>query len=154
MIGLHKAIGTVLGLGFAPKGPGTFGTLGGVIFLGILLHFNIDWNVWAQLITIILVFVIGTWSTNALIAEWNMEDPQRVVVDELVGYLITMFLIPLSWQTILLGFVLFRFFDILKPLGIRYIDTHVKGGLGVMLDDVLAGIYALIVLQGYMYFIS
>jgi len=148
---LHKAIATVLGLGYAPKGPGTFGTLGGVIFLGILLHFNIPLTLPTLLILIVVTFVAGVISTNQLIPQWG-EDPQRVVMDEFNGYLITMILVPLSWTTILLGFVLFRFFDILKPLGIRTIDTKVKGGMGVMLDDVLAGIYALICMQIYLYF--
>ena len=148
---LHKAIATVLGLGYAPKGPGTFGTLGGVIFLGILLHFNIPLTLPTLLILIVVTFVAGVISTNQLIPQWG-EDPQRVVMDEFNGYLITMILVPLSWTTILLGFVLFRFFDILKPLGIRAIDTKVKGGMGVMLDDVLAGIYALICMQIYLYF--
>ncbi|MDA8692731.1 phosphatidylglycerophosphatase A [Saprospiraceae bacterium] len=152
MLWLHKAIATVLGLGYAPKGPGTFGTLGGVIFLGILLHFNIPFSLAALLITIVVTFVLGTYSTNQLIPQWG-EDPQSVVMDEFNGYLITMILVPLSWTTILLGFVLFRFFDILKPLGIRTIDTKVKGGLGVMLDDVLAGVYALICMHVYLYFI-
>jgi phosphatidylglycerophosphatase A len=151
MLWLHKAIATVLGLGYAPKGPGTFGTLGGVIFLGILLHFNIPLSLPPLLITIIITFILGTYSTNQLIPQWG-EDPQRVVMDEFVGYLITMILVPLSWTTILLGFVLFRFFDILKPFGIRTIDTKVKGGLGVMLDDVLAGLYALLCMHLYLYF--
>ncbi len=150
MIWLHKAIATVLGLGYAPKGPGTFGTLGGVIFLGILLHFNIPLSQPVLLGLIIITFVLGIISTDKLIPQWG-EDPQRVVMDELNGYLITMIMVPLSWTTILLGFVLFRFFDILKPLGIRAIDTKVKGGLGVMLDDVLAGIYALICMHAYLY---
>ncbi len=150
MIWLHKAIATVLGLGYAPKGPGTFGTLGGVIFLGILLHFNIPLSQPVLLGLIIITFVLGVISTDKLIPHWG-EDPQRVVMDELNGYLITMIMVPLSWTTILLGFVLFRFFDILKPLGIRAIDTKVKGGLGVMLDDVLAGIYALICMHAYLY---
>jgi len=151
MMWLHKAIATVLGLGYAPKGPGTFGTLGGVIFLGILLHFNIPLTLPTLLILIVVTFVAGVISTNQLIPQWG-EDPQRVVMDEFNGYLITMILVPLSWTTILLGFVLFRLFDILKPLGIRTIDTKVKGGMGVMLDDVLAGIYALICMQIYLYF--
>lgn len=150
MLWLHKAIATVLGLGYAPKGPGTFGTFGGVIFLGILLHFNIPFSLMALIITIVVTFALGTYSTNQLIPQWG-EDPQRVVMDEFNGYLITMILVPLSWTTILLGFVLFRFFDILKPLGIRAIDTKVKGGLGVMLDDVLAGVYALICMHVYLY---
>ena len=145
MTWLHKAIATV------PKGPGTFGTLGGVIFLGILLHFDIPFSLLALAITILITFILGVISTNHLIPDWG-EDPQRVVMDEFVGYLITMILVPLSWTNILLGFILFRFFDILKPLGIRAIDTKVKGGMGVMLDDVLAGIYALVVMHAYLYF--
>lgn len=150
MMWLHKAITTVLGLGYSPIAPGTFGALAGVILLGIFYHFNIPLSLGLLLALIIITSLVGIWSTDKVIPDWG-DDPSRVVVDELAGYLITMLFVPLNWTTILIGFALFRFFDILKPLGIRWIDQNVKGGTGVMLDDILAGIYACLALHAYLY---
>jgi len=94
---------------------------------------------------IILTTIIGAIVTNQLEKEWG-EDPSKVVIDEIIGVWITLLFVPLTWQNILIGFVLFRVFDIWKPLGIRSLEA-IKNGWGVMLDDVLAGIYANIILQ-------
>jgi len=147
---LHKAIVTVLGLGYAPIAPGTFGAMGGVILVGVYHHFNWPLTILALSIYILVFAIIGIWSTDKVVPLWG-DDPSKVVVDELVGYLITLLFVPLTWTNIWIAFVLFRFFDILKPLGIRTIDQKVKGGLGVMLDDVLAGIYACVVLHAYLF---
>lgn len=153
MMWFHKTVVTVFGLGYAPKAPGTFGTLGAVLLLGLCLHFNINYSWPIQIAVILLSSLLGIISTNKVISEWG-DDPSRVVIDEFAGYLLGMLLIPLSWTNILLGLILFRFFDILKPLGIRKIDDNVKGGLGVMLDDILAGVYTLICLQAINYFFN
>lgn len=147
---LHKAIVTVLGLGYAPIAPGTFGAMGGVILVGAYHHFNWPLSTLILLFYIIAFALVGIWSTDKVIPHWG-DDPSKVVVDELVGYLITLLFVPLSWTNILIAFVLFRFFDILKPLGIRSIDEKIKGGTGVMLDDVLAGVYASLVLHAYLF---
>jgi len=142
MLTIHKAITTVMGLGFAPFAPGTFGAGGAVLFYWLLATYApSSISLWPLLGYILFFSVIGIYSTNKVISLWG-DDPSKVVMDEFVGFLITMLFVNPSFKTILLGFVLFRFFDILKPLGIRTIDKKVKGGLGVMLDDVLAGIYA------------
>ena len=73
-----------------------------------------------------------------------MHDHGAIVWDEIVGFLITMFLVPLSWQSVVVGFVLFRIFDIFKPWPISFIDKNVHGGLGIMLDDIIAGFAALV----------
>jgi phosphatidylglycerophosphatase A len=73
----------------------------------------------------------------------DVHDDSSIVWDEIAGMMITMLAVPLSWQTLLIGFVLFRFFDILKPWPISYLDKHVHGGFGIMIDDVLAGLFAL-----------
>lgn len=146
MINIHKAITTVIGLGFAPIAPGTFGTIGAVFFYYLL---SLVYPTVPALLLVVLsvIFgVIGIWSTDKVIPLWG-DDPSKVVIDEFVGYLITMILVPTNFRYMILGFILFRFFDILKPLGIRYLDKNLKGGLGVMLDDVLAGIYACITLH-------
>ncbi len=149
---LHKAITTVMGLGYAPIAPGTFGTIGAVIFYYLLsLYFT---QVPAPLLVVlsIVLAIIGIWSTDKVIPLWG-DDPSKVVMDEFVGYLITMILIPTELRYMILGFVLFRFFDILKPLGVRYLDKNLKGGLGVMMDDVLAGVYACISLHLIVYYL-
>jgi len=138
----HKALTTVMGLGYAPIAPGTFGSIGAFFCCYLLAHFHGPdvYNKHVIIISLVLTLA-GIWSTDKLIPEWG-EDPQKVVLDEYVGYLITLFMVPFTLHNLIAALVLFRFFDILKPLGIRTIDTKVKGGTGVMLDDVLAGIYA------------
>lgn len=95
---------------------------------------------------------MGIFVTDKLTDEWG-KDPSKVVIDEVIGMWITMIFIPFSWTNLLFGFILFRFFDIAKPLGVRKME-NLKGGTGVMMDDVLAGIYANIVLQVIVYFMN
>ena len=138
----HKALTTVLGLGYAPIAPGTFGSIGAFFCCYLIAHFHgiQTYNLFI-IVTSVLLTIIGIWSTNKLTPEWG-EDLSKVVLDEYIGYLITLLLVPFTLKNLLIALLLFRFFDILKPLGIRFIDKNVKGGAGVMLDDVLAGIYA------------
>ena len=146
-LGFHKAVATVLGLGYAPFGPGTFGTLGAVLSCYAYQAFFEDFPSVVVLVSGSIIFgVVGIWSTEVVSREWG-DDPSRVVMDEYVGYLISLLFIPLNHVTLISAFILFRFFDILKPLGIGYIDKNVKGSLGVMLDDVLAGVYSCITLH-------
>lgn len=144
----HKTVSTVFGLGMAPFAPGTFGALGAVLFLYLLKFTAIDLSIGLSSTLILVLTLLGTWSTSHVIKEWG-NDPSRVVVDEFVGLLMAIFFLPLTHTNIWGAFVLFRFFDILKPLGIRYLDTHIKGAWGVMLDDVLAGIYSFLVLYAF-----
>ena len=99
----------------------------------------------------VLFTIIGTWSISALGDEWG-HDPGKIVIDEVVGVWITLFFVPFSWVNVLLAFVIFRFFDILKPLGIKTIDKKMHTSFSVMLDDILAGVYSAIVLQLIIYF--
>ncbi|NNE26114.1 MAG: phosphatidylglycerophosphatase A [Saprospiraceae bacterium] len=147
----HKSIATVLGLGYAPKAPGTFGALGAVLFLAIFKCLGQPISELYLIPVIIIVTLIGTYSTHKVIPLWG-NDPSKVVVDEFVGCLIAILFLPHSWIHIGLAFGLFRFFDILKPLGVRTLDTKLKGAWGVMLDDVLAGIYACLTLHLIHYF--
>ncbi len=146
MIHFHKAIATVIGLGYAPIAPGTFGTIGAVIFISLLSYFGIALPTLMLIGIILISALIGIWSTDQVIPEWG-DDPSKVVIDEFVGYLITMLFVPLELKYIFAAFILFRFFDILKPFGIRFLDKNIKGGTGVMMDDVLAGIYACVCLH-------
>jgi len=137
----HKAITTVFGLGFAPFAPGTFGALGAILFYYILMYFGIDLSILQLSVLIIVTTLLGVWSTEKVIPKWG-DDPSKVVVDEFVGILVTMMFVPVTHFNLWIAFVLFRFFDILKPLGIRTLDQKLKSAWGVMLDDVLAGVYA------------
>jgi phosphatidylglycerophosphatase A len=136
------------GLGLAPKAPGTFGTL-----LGIPLLFLMPTNLVAYLIVLVALFALGVWVCDACAKNLGVHDHPGIVWDEVVGYLITMIAVPKTLVWIVVGFILFRFFDILKPWPISWIDKHVEGGMGIMLDDVLAGVFALIVIQVALYFI-
>jgi len=146
---LYKTIATGFGSGYVPIAPGTAGAALGCLLLWIYIHFFGVASYWSFQLgflgMIILTTIIGAIVTNQLEKEWG-EDPSKVVIDEIIGVWITLLFIPLTWQNILIGFVLFRFFDIWKPLGIRNLEA-IKNGWGVMLDDVLAGIYANIILQ-------
>lgn len=136
------------GLGLAPKAPGTFGTL-----LGIPLLFLMPTNLVAYLVVLVVLFALGVWCCDACAKNLGVHDHPGIVWDEVVGYLITMIAVPKTLLWVVVGFILFRFFDILKPWPISWIDKHVDGGMGIMLDDVLAAVFALIVIQIALYFI-
>ena len=95
------------------------------------------------------MFSIGVWFFHVTERDLGVHDYPGIVWDEIVGYLITMFMAPAGWQWIVLGFVLFRLFDIWKPFPIRALERRIQGGFGNMFDDALAGIYSLLVLQGF-----
>lgn len=137
-------IGTGFGAGFWPWGPGTAGAVLAML-IWLTLH-QILLPIYLFFFTISLIFVftiLGTWATAKLQPFWS-EDPQRVVVDEMVGVW-TPLLLATNWQEALLALILFRFFDIVKPLGIRQLDRR-HGAFWVMADDLLAGIYSALVL--------
>ncbi|WP_455219406.1 phosphatidylglycerophosphatase A family protein [Kaarinaea lacus] len=132
-----------LGSGLAPKAPGTAGTLVAIpIYLlldGLLL--------WQYLVIVIAGLIVGIWICDVAARQLGVHDDPSIVWDEIIGFLITMIAAPVGWFWIVTGFVLFRFFDIVKPWPIRTIDRRVAGGMGIMLDDVLAGIYSLVCMQ-------
>jgi len=131
------------GTGLIPKLPGTAGTLVGVLFY-ILLQF-LPWPIYTAL-TVILAMA-GIWICGRTAIDIGVHDHPGIVWDEIVGYLITMLLAPSGWMWILIGFCLFRFFDIYKPWPIGWVDKRVSGGLGIMADDVLAAVYSMISLR-------
>lgn len=136
------------GSGLIPRGPGTAGTLVGVIVYLLLTSLS----VWLYGVITVLLFALGVFVSGHTARKLGVEDPGAVNWDELVGYLVTMSAVPHhlntpeAWLWILLGFVLFRIFDIFKPWPIRWLDRNVKGGLGIMLDDVAAGVISAILL--------
>lgn len=156
---IAKTIATGLGSGLAPVAPGTFGTAFGLLcYVGIAYGMGVVDNESDAmsfnylLIGLTLLFtIIGTWSVSALDGEWG-HDPGKIIIDEVVGVWITLFFVPFSWENILLAFIIFRFFDILKPLGIKKIDKQMHTSFSVMLDDILAGVYSAIVLHLIIYF--
>ncbi|GAB4288036.1 MAG: phosphatidylglycerophosphatase A [Thiohalomonadaceae bacterium] len=138
------------GSGLASKAPGTFGTLVAVPFYWLLS----DLRLAPYLALVMAAAMLGVWLCDYTAAALGEHDHPAIVWDEVVGYFITMTAAPSGWHWLLLGFVLFRLFDILKPWPIRWADRHVHGGLGIMLDDVLAGMMAWLVLQGVALFVS
>lgn len=142
-------IGTGFGSGFWPWGPGTAGAaLATLMWIAAGLLLSPTLLFVTTLLSIIVFTALGTWATARLQPFWG-EDPHRVVVDEMVGVW-TPLLIASNWQEALMALLLFRFFDILKPLGIRSLDRR-QGAFWVMADDLLAGIYAGIVLYLIIY---
>ena len=131
------------GSGMAPYAPGTFGTLAAVPIYLLLQPLGLP----IYLLITVIAFVAGIWLCGETAQALGVHDHSGIVWDEVVGYLVTMIAVPLDWKWILLGFLLFRLFDVLKPWPIRWIDNKVSGGLGIMLDDILAGFFALITLH-------
>ncbi len=131
------------GLGASPWAPGTFGTLLGIPCYW-LMH---DLPLAFYLGVLALMFAAGVWACDYTARALGVHDHPAIVLDEVVGYLVAMIAAPAGWMWMAAGFVLFRLFDIWKPWPIHVLDRHVHGGLGIMLDDVVAGVYALGVLQ-------
>lgn len=131
------------GSGALPLAPGTFGTL--VAIPIYLLMAELPLAIYLGLVAIMTA--VGIWLCQVTSRDLGVHDHAGIVWDEIVGYLITMIAVPVSWQWVLTGFVLFRIFDIMKPWPIRWADRQVHGGLGIMLDDVLAAVYAGLIMQ-------
>ena len=126
------------GSGLAPRAPGTFGTLVAVPLAVALKQLPVT----GQLAVIVLAFLLGVWICDRVGKRLGVTDHGAMVWDEFVGYWLAVLLVPGSWPWLLAGFVLFRFFDILKPWPIRVLEKRLPGGLGVMFDDVIAGVMA------------
>lgn len=131
------------GSGAAPKAPGTFGTLMAIPLYLLLAQLPL----WAYVVALVVSFAVGIYLCEQTSKDMGVHDHGGIVWDEFVGFWIAMTALPFHWAWILAGFVLFRLFDILKPWPISWLDKRVHGGLGIMIDDVLAGIFALIILQ-------
>jgi phosphatidylglycerophosphatase A len=136
-------LATGFGVGYSPIAPGTLGTL-----VAIPIYYFLS-EIPSPLYEITLVgfFFLSVWvSENAEVFFGRKDDP-RIVIDEIMGFLVTTLWVPKTLRFIIMGFFLFRFFDILKPFPIRFMEKKFKGGYGVVLDDVMAGVYANIVLH-------
>ena len=144
---LERTIASFFYVGFVPIIPGTFGSMGGVAlyFLMQPLH---SWQIYLAVFAFITL--IGIWSAGKAEHNSGIVDPSFVVIDEVAGQLATLFLIPFSWVFVVAGFVLFRFLDIVKPFPARQAE-RLPGGWGIMLDDVIVGIYGNIIMHGGVY---
>lgn len=136
-----------LGSGLAPKAPGTAGTL-----LAVPLYLAMQ-NMSLALYAAITVAItaLGIWICSYTAKKLEVRDHPAIVIDEIAGFLITMFAVPTGWVWLVTGFILFRLFDILKPWPISWLDRNLKGGTGIMLDDVAAGLAASGLIHGYLY---
>ncbi len=123
--------------------PGTMGTLVAVPLAYVVMGFG-PLALWA---TTLVVTLVGTWAAGRFCRLTKTHDNQRIVVDEVAGYLLTLALVPRTPANLILAFVLFRLLDIAKPWPIRVVDRRVKGGFGVMADDLLAGLIGAVVLR-------
>lgn len=132
-----------LGSGAIPFAPGTWGTLLAIPFYLLVRPLPLI----AYIIFLLCFIAFSAWISNIVSKEIGIHDHPGMNIDEFAGFFVTMINAPHYWGYIVLGFCLFRIFDIFKPFGIRYIDQHIKGGFGMILDDVIAGVYAAIIIQ-------
>ena len=135
--------------GYLPKAPGTWGSLVGLLLFFLLHSLSLP----VYLAVTAGLFVVGSFAAGEAEKILDNRDPGVVVIDEIVGIMITMIAVPATPLTMALGFVLFRIFDIVKPFPVNFFDQKFHGGLGIMLDDVMAGIYSLIILQLLLHFV-
>ncbi len=141
MTALALALATSLGVGYIPFAPGTFGSAAGLVLWALL-----PWAPLPSVAATVIVFAVGVWAAGIVERSSGKTDPGIVVIDEVLGMLVTLLFIPVSWPVAFIGFVLFRIFDVLKPYPANRLE-HLHGGLGIMADDAMAGVYANIVLR-------
>jgi phosphatidylglycerophosphatase A len=130
------------GSGLSPKAPGTFGTLVGIPFYLVMQPLPLVY----YLVITAMAFLLGIWLCEQTSRDLGVHDHGGIVWDEVVGYLVTMAVAPSGWEWLIIGFILFRFFDIVKPWPIMWLDQRVKGGFGIMVDDLIAGVFAAVCL--------
>lgn len=138
---LALAVATGLGTGYAPVAPGTFGSA-----VGVLLWLVLPAAPLVQLATIVVAFAAGVWAAGEAERHYGGTDPSAVVIDEIMGMLVALFMVPVAWPGALGAFLLFRVFDVIKPFPVDRLE-YLHGGLGVMADDAMAGVYANLALR-------
>ena len=136
-------LATLFGIGKVSKAPGTVATLATLP----IWYFLAQSGPLVYLTITFLLVPVGIWAAQAYEDHKQSHDSKEIVIDEVVGFLITMAWVPLTWQSAVFGFCLFRFFDIVKPPPIRQLDKKIPGGFGVMVDDIAAGIISSILMQ-------
>lgn len=128
-----------LGSGLSPIAPGTAGTLITVP----LVYFLQQQTILVYTLATLFVLLTGSWICGYAAKKLNVHDHSGIVYDEVAGFMITMYMVPAGWVYMVVGFLLFRFFDAVKPWPISWLDKNVHGGFGIMIDDVLAGVISL-----------
>jgi phosphatidylglycerophosphatase A len=147
-----KLVATFFGMGLLHPGPGSWGSAATVLLWWLLSGWiNLHWQPTAALLLATAAILIGIPAATRMARATRLKDPQFVVIDEVVGQLITLIAVPVSWKSMLLGFILFRGFDIVKPPPVRQLE-HLPEGFGIVIDDVGAGLYALLLMQLALHF--
>lgn len=143
-----KLAGSGLGLGYSPYAPGTCGTLLGIPFILLFAALPLT----TYLVTLITLIILACWIADHAQTLFNEPDSGKIVIDEVIGMICAMVGHDTSWLTVVTAFVIFRAMDIWKPFPARWLDRHMHNGAGVVLDDVVAGVYANILLWILIYF--
>jgi len=139
-------LGTVGWVGYLPVAPGTWGSA-----VGILIYFATwHWAWQAQLALLLGVTLVGTWAADVTAKALNREDPGPVVIDEVAGQLVTLFMTGAGFYGAIIAFFVFRIFDIIKPWPARQLED-LPGGVGIMADDLMAGVYGWVVVAGILW---
>lgn len=141
---LSRSIATVGFIGYLPYAPGTFGTAAGLALI-VLIKPVLQLHVFLACFLII----IGIFASEYAEKSFNRKDPQCIVIDELAGYFCSLIFLPLNWNYMIAAFVLFRLFDIIKPFPIKQLELKLKGGIGIMADDLAAAVYTNLILQAW-----
>lgn len=136
-------IATFFSIGRFPKAPGTVATLATLPVWYLLAQTG----PFIYMFVTFLIVLIGIWAAQAYEDQSSKHDSKEIVIDEVAGFLITMVWVPITWQSAVVGFILFRFFDIVKPPPIRQLDQKIPGGFGVMADDIAAGLISSVIMQ-------
>jgi len=135
-------------VGNIPFAPGTFGSLIGLPFCYLLAEIQLG----AAIIATLLLIGLAIWISNAAERTLKRKDPGCIVVDEMAGMAVTLIGLPFNFTIVVTGFILFRILDILKPFPIRVLDKRLSGGLGIVADDVVAGIFSNIIIRMLLYY--
>lgn len=145
-------IATFFGIGRLKPGPGTWGSVGTVILWALVsARLPTEARTWATIVAAVAVTLLGIPAATRVVRATGKKDPQFVVIDEVAGQLVTLIAVPLAWKTFLAGLILFRVFDILKPPPVRQLE-RLPEGIGIVVDDLGAGVYALIVMHLLLHF--
>jgi phosphatidylglycerophosphatase A len=147
-----KLVATFFGTGLLRPGPGSWGSAATVLLWWLLSGWiSPNWQPAATILLAAAAILAGIPAATHMARASGLKDPQFVVIDEVAGQLITLIAVPVSWKSLLLGFILFRGFDIVKPPPVRQLE-HLPEGIGIVLDDVGAGLYALVIMQVALHF--
>jgi phosphatidylglycerophosphatase A len=141
MVFVALALATALGVGYIPFAPGTFGSAAGLLLWWLLPH-----TAAVQITAIVIVFAVGSWSGTVAERHFKRTDPGHVVIDEVLGMLVTLLFNPVGWGGALAGFLLFRVADIIKPFPANRLEA-LHGGFGIMADDGMAAVYSNLALR-------